>query len=99
MAHDLSLTYSRFDHMSPSGVALATLLHALVALAFWWVSPLHHTDQTPDPIEITMEQEAPPPPPPAPRRQRRRRPLPRRPLHRHRRRHSLRCKRRLPGWA
>ena len=27
MAHDLSLTYSRFDHMSPSGVALATLLH------------------------------------------------------------------------
>ena len=56
--------------MSPSGVALATLLHVVVALAFWWVSPLHHTDQIPDPIEITMEQEAPPPPvpqqPPAP---------------------------------
>jgi TonB family protein len=64
VAHDLSLTYSRFDHMSPSGVALATLLHALVALAFWWVSPLHHVDETPDPIEITMEQEVPPPPPP-----------------------------------
>ena len=45
MAHDLSLTYSRFDHMSPSGVALATLLHVVVALAFWWVSPLHRTDQ------------------------------------------------------
>ena len=49
--------------MSPSGVALATLLHVLVALAFWWVSPLHRDDLTPDPIEITMEQEAPPPPP------------------------------------
>jgi periplasmic protein TonB len=63
VAHDLSLTYSRFDHMSPSGVALATLLHALVALAFWWISPLHRTDQTSDPIEITMEQEAPSPTP------------------------------------
>jgi len=66
VAHDLSLTYSRFDHMSPSGVALAALLHALVALAFWWVSPLHQVDNSPDPIEITMEQEVPPPPPLAP---------------------------------
>src|SRR5579862_4189575 len=50
--------------MSTSGVALATLLHVAVALAFWWISPLHHLDETPDPIEVTMEQEVPPPPPP-----------------------------------
>lgn len=72
MAHDVSLTSSRFDHMSPTGVALATLLHAAVALALWWVSPLRHVDQSPKPIEITMEREvqppppAPPPPPPQP---------------------------------
>ena len=66
MAHDVSLTYLRFDHMSPAGVALATLLHAAVALALWWVSPLHPLDNTPDAIEITMEQEAQPPPPPQP---------------------------------
>src|SRR5260370_22968253 len=52
--------------MSPAGLALATLLHAAVALAFWWASPLHPLDQTPDAIEITMEQEAQPPPPPQP---------------------------------
>jgi len=49
--------------MSPSGVALATLLHVAVAAALFWVSPLRNIDQTPDPIEITMEQEVPPPPP------------------------------------
>src|SRR5258708_7762465 len=52
--------------MSPSRVALATLSHALAALAFWWVSPLHRVEETPDPIEITMEQEVQPPPQPAP---------------------------------
>ena len=63
MAHDVSLTYTRFDHMSPTAVGLATLLHVSVAAAFWWISPLHHADQTPDAIEITMEQEVQPPPP------------------------------------
>ena len=64
MAHDVSLTYTRFDHMSPTAVALTTLLHVSVALALWWISPLHNVDQTPDPIEITMEQEVRPPPTP-----------------------------------
>jgi TonB family protein len=66
VAHNVSLTYLRFDHMSPAGVALATLLHASVALALWWVSPLHPLDATPDVIEVSMEQEAQPPPPPEP---------------------------------
>jgi periplasmic protein TonB len=66
VAHDVSLTYLRFDHMSPAGVALAALLHGAVAFALWWASPLHPLDQLPDAIEITMEQEAQPPPPPEP---------------------------------
>ena len=60
MAHEVSLTYARFDHMSPTAVVLATLLHASVAVALWWVSPLHRVDQIPDAIEITMEQVPPP---------------------------------------
>jgi protein TonB len=63
VAHDVSLTYTRFDHMSPTAVGLATLLHVSVAAAFWWISPLHPGDQIPDAIEITMEQEVRPPPP------------------------------------
>lgn len=51
--------------MSPTAVVLATLLHAAVAFALWWVSPLHQADQMPEAIEITMEQ-APPPAPPEP---------------------------------
>lgn len=64
VAHALSLTYSRYDHMSPAGVGLAALLHVAVALALWWVSPLGRPDPAPEPIEITLEQEAKPPPPP-----------------------------------
>jgi TonB family protein len=73
VAHDLSLSSSRFERMSPGGLILATLLHALVALALWWISPLKPVDRSEDPVEITVEQEvpavtpqAPPPPPPPP---------------------------------
>lgn len=79
MTHDVSLTYSRFEHMPPSALALATLLHGLVALALFWISPLRPIEHFEDAIEITMEAPAPPtpqtaaeqpapppPPPPAP---------------------------------
>ena len=38
MAHAISTASLRSDHMSPSALALAVLLHALVVLALWWMS-------------------------------------------------------------
>ena len=71
MAHAVSASYLRSDHMSPQALALAFLLHALTALALWWMSmhrPAPPTDST---IDVTIEQAkppepTPPPPPPAP---------------------------------
>lgn len=61
MTHDVSLTYSRFEHMPPSAVALAVLLHVGVGLALFWISPLRPVDRFEDAIEITMDApEAPP---------------------------------------
>lgn len=62
MTHDVSLTYSRFEHMPPTALALATLLHGLVALALFWISPLRPIEQFEDAIEITMEAPVPTPP-------------------------------------
>ena len=62
MAHAVSATFTRFEHMSPPAAVLALLLHALVAFLLWWSSPLHQTDDPEEkPVEVTME--APPPPP------------------------------------
>jgi TonB family protein len=72
MAHAVSATYLRFDHMSPTAAAMALALHVLTALAIWWVSPLNRKDIPEEAIEVTIEQPAPPqatpepPPPPAP---------------------------------
>ena len=60
MTHAVSLTHERYEHMSPTAVALATLLHVAVAAALFMVSPLRPVDTTPDAIEITLD--APPPP-------------------------------------
>jgi TonB family protein len=64
VAHAVSTSSFRSDHMSPSAVALAVLLHGLVVLAVWWMS-LHPT-QPPaeESIDITFEQPKPEPPPP-----------------------------------
>ena len=37
MAHALSTSSYRSDHLSPSALALAVLLHAAVGLALWWM--------------------------------------------------------------
>ena len=53
--------------MAPSALVLAVLLHALVALALWWMS--QNRPQLPpaeEAIEITLEQPKPPEPPPPP---------------------------------
>jgi protein TonB len=64
VVHDLSASASRSNQMAPSGLALAMLLHALVALALWWLAK--HPPQLPkneEPIEISFEK---PPEPPKP---------------------------------
>ena len=76
MAHAVSATFTRFEHMSPPAAVGALLLHVLVAFLLWWSSPLHHNDDPADEaIEVTMEApppvpkpvpETPKPPPPAP---------------------------------
>lgn len=62
MAHDVSLTYSRFEHMPPAALALTALLHVGVGLALYWISPLRHVDPFADAIEVSMEAPAPQPP-------------------------------------
>ena len=64
VAHAVSLSYARSDHMSPAAVAMTTTLHVAVAAALYWISPLNYIDTTPDAIAITMEREVPPPPKP-----------------------------------
>ena len=53
--------------MPPSAMALAVLLHVLVALALWAIAmnPPRLT-QAETPIDVTFEKPKPPPPPPAP---------------------------------
>lgn len=55
MTHDVSFTASRFEHMPPSAVALAVLLHLGVGLALFWISPLRPVDHFENAIEITMD--------------------------------------------
>ena len=55
MTHDVSFTASRFEHMPPSAVALAVLLHLGVGLALFWISPLRPVDHFENAIEVTMD--------------------------------------------
>ena len=62
MAHALSTSSYRSDHLSPSALALAVLLHAAVGLALWWMM-LNRPSLPPaeEPIEVTIEQPKPKP--------------------------------------
>ena len=68
MEHVASLPSSASGRMSPEAVALAVLLHALAALALWWLA-LHRPILVPpdDPVEITLEKPKPPEPVPQPK--------------------------------
>lgn len=64
MAHNVSASSLRSDHIPPSALALAVLLHALAALALWWMS--QNPPQLPppeDPVDVTFEQPKVPEPP------------------------------------
>ncbi len=66
MAHAVSASYFRSDHMSPQALALAFLLHALTALALWWMSMHRPAPPTEPTIDVTIEQTKPPEPTPQP---------------------------------
>ncbi len=40
---DATIVHPRVEHMPPAAVALAVLLHALVGIGIWWLSPLQPT--------------------------------------------------------
>jgi len=65
VAHDLSITSSRFDHISPAAVGLAALLHGAVVVALL-TAPPRHSDPMLDVVEVSLEQELTPPPTPKP---------------------------------
>lgn len=67
MAHAVTLSPFRSGRMPPQAVALAVLVHALVALALWQMS-LHQPLPLPpeEPIEVTVEPDKPAPPKPDP---------------------------------
>lgn len=74
MVHAASLTFKRFEHMSPPAAVAALLLHVIVALLFFW-APVHRPPVEEPTIEVTMEPppksepkppEAKPPEPPKP---------------------------------
>ena len=64
MAHAVSVSSFRSDHMSPPALALAVLLHALAALALWRMSLTAQLPQPEEAVEVTLEQPKPPVPPP-----------------------------------
>jgi protein TonB len=67
VAHNVSASSVRFDRMSPSALALAVLLHALAALALWWMSVNPpRLPPSENPIDVTLEPPKAPEPPPAP---------------------------------
>jgi protein TonB len=84
VAHALSVSSARSARLSPPALALAVLLHALVALALWWISINSPQPPAEQPIDITFEppktveqpKPEPPPPPPPPQEAARQPPAP-----------------------
>jgi TonB family protein len=77
MQHVASVPSAASGRMSPEAVGLAMLLHALAALALWWLAvyrPL--IVPSPEPVEITIEPTKPPEPPPPPPPQAQPKPVP-----------------------
>jgi TonB family protein len=72
VAHAISISTLRFDHMSPTAAGMAATLHLLVALALFWATPNRSYEVPERTIEVTMEEppapkaETPPPPQPPP---------------------------------
>src|SRR6185312_16251174 len=65
MDHVASVPSATSGRMSPEAIVLAVVLHAVAALALWWLAE-HAPTIVPgeDPIEVTIERSPPKPPPP-----------------------------------
>jgi TonB family protein len=72
VAHAISSTTLRFEHMSPTAAGMALALHGLVAALLLWGTTIKNFEVPEQAIEVTMEEptppkaETPPPPPPPP---------------------------------
>ena len=64
MDHAVSAFHSRSERISPTAVALAVLLHAMVLLGLWWLSQHLPKDDFDDAIQVSFEEAKPPPPKP-----------------------------------
>jgi len=65
VAVDVSVSSFRSKRMAPSALALAALLHVLLALALWWMAQDRPPVPAPEePIDITVERPTPPEPKP-----------------------------------
>jgi periplasmic protein TonB len=51
---DATIVHPRVEHMPPAAVALAVLLHALVGVSIWWLSPSQPTESQDDTIMVTL---------------------------------------------
>src|SRR6185312_7768596 len=63
MDHVASVPSATSGRMSPEAIVLAVVLHAVAALALWWLAE-HAPTIVPgeDPIEVTIERSPPKPP-------------------------------------
>ena len=52
---DAIIVHPRVEHMPPAALALAVLLHALLAGAIWWLSPLQPTELQEEPIMVMFD--------------------------------------------
>lgn len=55
MTYDVSLAPPHLQHMPPAALALAILLHILMGLAIWWLSPLPPTEPEDQPVMIMFD--------------------------------------------
>jgi len=55
VTYDISLAPPRLQHMPPTALALAILLHVLVGAAIWWIAPLRATEPEDQPIMVMFD--------------------------------------------
>ena len=52
---DAIIVHPRVEHMPPTAVVLAVLLHTLLGVGIWWFSPLQPTESQDDTIMVTLD--------------------------------------------
>jgi protein TonB len=52
---DATIVHPRVEHMPPAPVALAVLLHVLIGVGIWWLSPLQPSESQEEPIMVMFD--------------------------------------------